>query len=157
MISEVVGNHWGNILYRGARPDGPDNYPRRTGRPLTVISLQQGWFELMHAESYMEDIWSGQLKFTLHHFPLSSIWRPTFEQVKACLRLIDAGLKTGDVFVHCKQGVDRTGYMIAAYRICKQGWQPHYAINEMFDFGFHHYRYYLWPHGLVKLDRAWVE
>jgi protein tyrosine phosphatase (PTP) superfamily phosphohydrolase (DUF442 family) len=38
------------------------------------------------------------------------------------------------VFVHCKKGSDRVGYMVAAYRIIVQDWTADDAIHEMFDF-----------------------
>jgi protein tyrosine/serine phosphatase len=42
------------------------------------------------------------------------------------------------VFVHCRYGDDRTGMVIAAYRISAQGWTPEEARKEMDAFGFHH-------------------
>jgi len=41
------------------------------------------------------------------------------------------------VFVHCRYGDDRTGMMIAAYRMAVQGWSPDEAAREMRKFGFH--------------------
>jgi protein tyrosine phosphatase (PTP) superfamily phosphohydrolase (DUF442 family) len=40
------------------------------------------------------------------------------------------------VFVHCHVGVDRTGMMIAAYRMGQQGWTADEALREMKAFGF---------------------
>jgi tyrosine-protein phosphatase SIW14 len=39
------------------------------------------------------------------------------------------------IFVHCRQGVDRTGMMVAAYRI-SQGWTAEESRREMESFGF---------------------
>lgn len=41
------------------------------------------------------------------------------------------------VFVHCRYGDDRTGMMIAAYRMAVEGWTPKEARKEMGKFGFH--------------------
>lgn len=41
------------------------------------------------------------------------------------------------VFVHCRYGDDRTGMMIAAYRMAVEGWTPEEARREMAKFGFH--------------------
>jgi len=41
------------------------------------------------------------------------------------------------VFVHCRYGDDRTGMMIAAYRMAVEGWTPAEARTEMEKFGFH--------------------
>ncbi|HEY9869687.1 MAG TPA: protein-tyrosine phosphatase family protein, partial [Candidatus Obscuribacterales bacterium] len=41
------------------------------------------------------------------------------------------------VYVHCQQGADRTGCMVAIYRIDRQGWGPTQAYREMLSFNFH--------------------
>ena len=40
------------------------------------------------------------------------------------------------VFLHCHLGEDRTGMMIAAYRMAVQGWTADEAMQEMQQFGF---------------------
>lgn len=39
-------------------------------------------------------------------------------------------------FVHCRLGDDRTGLMIASYRIAQEGWTAKEAMQEMQEFGF---------------------
>lgn len=46
------------------------------------------------------------------------------------------------IFVHCRLGDDRTGMMVAAYRMAEEGWTAQEAMNEMKSFGFtasHHF------------------
>jgi len=47
--------------------------------------------------------------------------------------------QAGPVLVHCMQGADRTGVVVAAYRVVAQGWPKEEAIREMRQggFGFH--------------------
>jgi tyrosine-protein phosphatase SIW14 len=40
------------------------------------------------------------------------------------------------VFVHCRLGDDRTGMMVASYRMAAQGWSADDAMQEMKFFGF---------------------
>jgi tyrosine-protein phosphatase SIW14 len=40
------------------------------------------------------------------------------------------------VFVHCQTGDDRTGMMIAAYRMVEEGWTAEEAMKEMEAYGF---------------------
>jgi protein tyrosine/serine phosphatase len=40
------------------------------------------------------------------------------------------------IFVHCRLGDDRTGMMIAAYRMAEERWTADEAMNEMKSFGF---------------------
>src|SRR5689334_21022376 len=45
--------------------------------------------------------------------------------------------KTRPVFVHCKAGENRTGFVIATYRMVYQGWTPEEAVREMRAYGFY--------------------
>ena len=54
------------------------------------------------------------------------------------------------VFIHCEYGADRTGVMIALYRIAVDHWTPEQAISEMKDF---HYHSFMLPH-LAKYVKA---
>jgi protein tyrosine phosphatase (PTP) superfamily phosphohydrolase (DUF442 family) len=40
------------------------------------------------------------------------------------------------IFVHCRVGDDRTGMMIAAYRMADEGWSSKQAMQEMTKYGF---------------------
>jgi protein-tyrosine phosphatase len=48
-----------------------------------------------------------------------------------------------EIFVHCQRGADRTGVMIALYRIVNDHWTPNQAVAEMTEF---HYWNHLLPH-----------
>jgi len=65
-------------------------------------------------------------------------WDPKLEQVEAFLKIVTDPEKQ-PVFVHCQHGSDRTGTMVAVYRIVVEGWDTEKAINEMQNgpFGFH--------------------
>jgi tyrosine-protein phosphatase SIW14 len=61
----------------------------------------------------------------------------TGDQITAALKIIrDA---RGPILVHCWYGSDRTGAVIAAYRVVMQGWSKDDAVDEMVNggFGFH--------------------
>ena len=60
------------------------------------------------------------------------------------------------VFVHCQHGADRTGMMVASYRVVEQGWTTEQATEELPRFGFHE----VWDgirEFLAKLDPAALE
>jgi len=44
------------------------------------------------------------------------------------------------IYVHCLYGVDRTGTMMALYRIRQQGWRNADALEEMTYFGDHGFK-----------------
>lgn len=47
------------------------------------------------------------------------------------------------IFIHCRLGDDRTGMMIAAYRMGIEGWSAEDAMKEMKEFGFS------WSHHVI--------
>jgi tyrosine-protein phosphatase SIW14 len=55
------------------------------------------------------------------------------------------------VFVHCRLGVDRTGMMIASYRMAEQGWSASEAAHEMAAFGFSPVHHMMCP-GLASYE-----
>lgn len=63
-------------------------------------------------------------------------WHPEDEDVVAFLKVVDTP-ENQPVFVHCSKGVDRTGMMVALYRILVQGWPKPKALEEMERMGFH--------------------
>jgi len=81
-------------------------------------------------------------------------WHPEDEDVVRFLRVVADKNRT-PVLVHCQHGADRTGVMVAVYRIVMQGWSREEAIAEMRQggFGFHEIFKGL-PEYLAKLDIA---
>jgi protein tyrosine phosphatase (PTP) superfamily phosphohydrolase (DUF442 family) len=60
------------------------------------------------------------------------------------------------VFVHCRLGDDRTGMMIAAYRMAAQGWTADEAMHEMQQFGFSTIHHLICP-GLASYEKAFPQ
>lgn len=50
--------------------------------------------------------------------------------------------RTGSIDVHCKHGSDRTGLVIAMYRIIFQNWSKEDAIDELKNGGYGYHRIY---------------
>jgi protein tyrosine phosphatase (PTP) superfamily phosphohydrolase (DUF442 family) len=55
------------------------------------------------------------------------------------------------VFVHCRQGADRTGWAVAGYRVVEQSWKPGDAFGEMKGFGHHEFFTAIRKH-LLRID-----
>ena len=79
-------------------------------------------------------------------------WHPEEEDVVRFLRIVTDPTRT-PVLVHCHRGSDRTGTMVAIYRIVVQGWSKEAAIREMTEggFGFNDYWSNL-PRWVQELD-----
>lgn len=73
------------------------------------------------------------------NYPLKT-WAVTPEQLADILLMIDTEQQQGKkVLIHCYHGADRTGIVIAMYRIVKQNWTIEQAKQEMLQggYGFH--------------------
>ena len=77
-------------------------------------------------------------QFWLANKPLQS-WEIKPAQIADVLRTIRERQKEGAVLVHCYHGADRTGLVVAMYRVIYQGWSLDVARSEMIDggYGFH--------------------
>ena len=77
-------------------------------------------------------------QFWLANKPLQS-WEIKPAQIADVLRTIRERQKEGAVLVRCYHGADRTGLVVAMYRVIYQGWSLDAARSEMIGggYGFH--------------------
>jgi protein tyrosine/serine phosphatase len=68
------------------------------------------------------------------NIPLSAFFAPTNAQMEKVLSLLMQD-KSDPIFVHCLRGKDRTGTVIACYRIQHDGWSNGAALEEARKFG----------------------
>jgi protein tyrosine/serine phosphatase len=65
---------------------------------------------------------------------LGRFGRPGDEAIRQVLETITAE-KNQPVLVHCKRGADRTGVVVACYRIGYEGWGAEEALEEAEEYG----------------------
>lgn len=66
--------------------------------------------------------------------PMTGMKPPTEAETSTVLALLEDPA-AGPVFVHCKRGADRTGAVIAAYRVDHDRWDNTQALNEAMSDG----------------------
>jgi protein tyrosine phosphatase (PTP) superfamily phosphohydrolase (DUF442 family) len=78
---------------------------------------------------------------------LSIPWHCPFPHDDAIARFLKVIRDNPDkkVFVHCRLGDDRTGMMVASYRMAAQGWSSDEAMQEMKFFGFSTIHHFICP------------
>lgn len=69
-----------------------------------------------------------KLKLKYINIPLAELGAPSKAQIQQVLTLLDDN--SGIVFVHCRRGKDRTGTVVACYRIQHDGWRNRQALEE---------------------------
>jgi tyrosine-protein phosphatase SIW14 len=72
--------------------------------------------------------------------PMTGLTPPTQEEINTVLQLLD-DQSNGPVFVHCMRGADRTGAVIAAYRIEHDHWDNARALREAMADGMSFFQY----------------
>lgn len=113
-------------IFRGAQPgrEGYDTLKRMGFR--TVIDLRTTANERRQVE---------EAGMTAIAVPIEMSRNGLREKVERVVALMADPLNR-PVFVHCRHGQDRTGIVMAAYRMKHQGWSLADAEAEMQDFGF---------------------
>ena len=117
-----------DTLYRGEQPTA-EGFKGLEGLGVkTVVNLRS-----LHSD---RDELEGT-KLGYEHIRMEA-WDPQPEEVKAFLEIVTNPEKQ-PVFVHCMHGADRTGTMVAVYRMVAEGWSAERALEEMRNgpFGFH--------------------
>lgn len=114
----------GDRLYRGGQPK-PGGYARLARLGVkTVVNLRD---DDEHARAEGEEARAEGLRY--FNVPLGRLGRPSDAEVERVLRLIDAP-QNQPVFVHCRRGADRTGVVVAVYRMTHDGWTAERALEE---------------------------
>lgn len=134
-----------NTLYRGAQPSETAYNELKNIGVAVVVDFRDEKDEIAKEKARVEG--AGMEFISL---PWSGRSLPTHEEVATFLNLMH-DTKGKKVFVHCKEGRDRTGTMVALYRMTFDRWTVEQAVAEMNDFKYHHF----FLPGLEKYVEAW--
>ncbi len=115
-------------LYRGAEPDVIAIKNLQNLGVKTIIDLRTP-----HEVWKAEPVKAADAGISYTNVPFNGLGRPSDEQVDHVLALIESS--PGPVFVHCEYGCDRTGTIIACYRIHHDHWPLSTARAEAEAYG----------------------
>ena len=73
------------------------------------------------------------LNLELKHYSINT-WTISYDEVIQALKIIQESPKP--VLIHCKHGSDRTGCIVAVYRMAFMGWSKENAIEEFKSGGY---------------------
>jgi len=116
-------------VYRGAQPTTEGyKYLAKIG-VKTILDLRED-----DERSSEEGQVVTSLGMQYVNVPMTGLTPPTEAEITKILALLEDGT-AGTVFVHCKSGADRTGAVIAAYRIDHDHWDNSRALKEAMSCG----------------------
>jgi len=114
-------------IYRGAQPEREGFATLKAMGIRTVVNLRT-----RHGER--EAVEAAGMRYV--GIPMS-FWKDVDPAVVRVALSMMTDPANQPVFVHCSRGVDRTGVVVAVYRMEVDGWSEAEAEAEMEAFGFH--------------------
>ena len=119
-------------LYRASQPDAQGFHGLEAMGITRVLSLRQTLDDKTLA------VGTG---LVLTRVPMKTrhVGEQNGAKVVQAMRALRQGLNEGPVLVHCRHGADRTGLIVALWRILYEGWSRQAAIDELIEggYGFH--------------------
>ena len=121
-------------IYRGHAPQAPDFSALKEMGIKTILNLRTAPWDI-----YPEQRRAEAAGLKVINQPMSVFYPPHDDQLRKILEaMIDPANQP--IYIHCKLGLDRTGYIAGMYRIYVEGWDPWLAYAEMRESGFSPYR-----------------
>jgi tyrosine-protein phosphatase SIW14 len=112
-------------LYRGGQPTSDGFNALHAMDVRIIVNFREDRAETANEKREVESL---GMKYV--GIPWSANHKPSDTQVVEFLDLVRANPNT-KIFVHCRRGADRTGVMIAAYRIAVEHKSAAQAVTEM--------------------------
>jgi protein tyrosine/serine phosphatase len=120
-----------NGIFRGGQPSAAGLEKLKEQGVKTIINLRNGKEEMSQEEAAAK-----ALGFNYVSIPLDGLHKPSQTAVNQFLALAkDPASKP--LYVHCMEGVDRTGTLCAIYRQEVDNWTAEHAYKEMCQRGCH--------------------
>lgn len=134
-------------LYRGGQPTA-GGFERLAEQGIsTVVDLRRAGEQPPTRAAERAAV--ERLHMTYAAEPMPSLGAPERSAIERLLAIIEDPLG-GAVFVHCKRGADRTGTVVAIYRIRHDCWSADDAIREARSHGMAWFEF-----GMRRFIRAW--
>ncbi len=117
-------------IFRGAKPENPKGYI--SARSVLGINT------LVNLEMFNNDVdVAAKAGMQVIHFPLNVFSKVSIGEIDRIIYALTDHINQ-PVLVHCLQGHDRTGMVVACLRLAVQKWMLADALEEMDAYGYQH-------------------
>ena len=138
-------------FYRGPKPDWIA-ITQMSNSPMglkTIINLEIGIRELLIGDANDELNWCYNNGVRLFDLDWQGYFVPKDKDVSLALSILkNSSLRP--IYLHCRHGRERTGFMVAVYRMQVEGWSLDAAYKEMKKMGCRWPFTWLWKRALKK-------
>lgn len=139
-------------IYRGGRPRKAGVQELKQLGIRTIINLDADTALQETDDARDEQQWALEAGLKYIYVPMSPVSAPTTESIDTALKqMLEPANQP--VFVHCYRGSDRTGAVIAAYRITIDNWDIERAYEEMKRYGHAYRTLYQWKDALAPFAK----
>lgn len=139
-------------VYRGGQPNSPDgwSYLKNIKKIITVVKLNPETPDESDEEAKRLGMTVIEARLPPQSF---SEWgnKPDKDNIRKAINALMDESKW-PIFVHCTHGQDRTGLIIAMFRVIHDGYSKDEAFEEMIKLGFGWHR-----HIFTGIDNEWLE
>jgi len=122
-------------VLRGGQPTGVGFRNLAAMGVRTIVDLQEDGDRSRDEKKLVKAL---GMKYV--NIPMKGMTTPTEKQISHALKALNDN-SDGPVFVHCKRGADRTGVVIACYRIEHDHWDNATALSEARNYGMSWYQF----------------
>jgi protein tyrosine/serine phosphatase len=119
-------------MYRGGQPSSAALADLKRLGVATIVDLRGG------SPVKREKLAAEALGFHFVSYPLSGVFAPHDRDIAAVLKILETAPKPA--FVHCWKGDDRTGVVLACWRIRHDGWSNARALKEVERYHMSHFQ-----------------
>lgn len=120
-------------IYRGKQPGQSDFRELADMGIRTVLDLRGGPIHKPRERKRVESLGMQYVSIRL-----SGLWEPKDKQIAQVLNVLDDPSKW-PIFIHCWRGDDRSGMVLACYRIQHDHWTNQQALEEATHLGLSHF------------------
>jgi tyrosine-protein phosphatase SIW14 len=111
-------------VYSGRQPSRQEFAELKQMGIRTVLDLRGGMIHSPHERKLVQAEGMNYVSIRL-----SGFWEPRDRQIARILSILQDPAQS-PVFIHCRRGDDRTGLVVACYRIAHDHWSNQKAIEE---------------------------